>query len=656
MAFDAHANFAYSTVLTAPSPAASGTSLVVQSGEGVRFPAVPFNAVICPAATVPLWSNAEIVRVTAIATDTFTIVRSSETTSGARTVLVGDQIFAAITLKTLDDLEDGTNFSALSVGNATPSAVLDVTGPTRLREGLTIRAVRVTSKIYGVGDSLTAQGGYGVELITTLGSNWAFKNKGVAGQNVTQMATNFSRDVLQSGDAEYVIIWGGINDVVNGVSAVDIEAQLQAMYTAAAAASPNIVVVAATITPFKGNANWTAGKQTVLDTVNAWILGTATGVDYTVDLYSTLEDPGTADTLLPAYAYADNLHLSDAGYTLVGDTIAAGVTWTQSSDPYPSLSIVNSSFQNLFSVSATGVVKFGADAGAEGTIENNSTLGITIKGATGSTHDFSLLRPSGVAVFQVPTGSSDVTFSGTITATSPVFTTPNLGTPSALVLTNATGLPAASVLAGSLGAGAFTFSSTITAGSHISVPAASKLYLDGQGGGTYLTETAAIALDAYVDTVLLLRVHKTNGLSIYNTSAGTNLSIDDTGYAVLSRSLSVGNPTGGDKGVGAANFAADIYKNNTAYTSPDFVFEHYYTGRIERFLANDGASDYTGLMPLPTLEAFVQAHHRFPIIPDSPMGVFARADVSLILHEETALYLFDHEARLAALEKRVCPP
>ena len=53
---------------------------------------------------------------------------------------------------------------------------------------------------------------------------------------------------------------------------------------------------------------------------------------------------------------------------------------------------------------------------------------------------------------------SDETGTGLLVfATSPVLTTPNLGTPSALVLTNATGLPAASVLAGTFGSGAFTF-------------------------------------------------------------------------------------------------------------------------------------------------------------------------------------------------------
>lgn len=116
MAFDAHVNLAYSTVATAPSPATSGLSLVVQAGEGARFPAVPFNAIICPANTPALWTNAEIVRVTGISTDTFTIERTSESTSGARTVLVGDQIFAGITAKWFSDIEGSPAFTGTVSG------------------------------------------------------------------------------------------------------------------------------------------------------------------------------------------------------------------------------------------------------------------------------------------------------------------------------------------------------------------------------------------------------------------------------------------------------------------------------------------------------------------------------------------------------------
>lgn len=89
-------NFSYSTVATAPSPATSGTSLVVAAADGAKFPAVPFQATIYPAGAVPLTTNAEVVTVTAISTDTLTITRAQESSS-ARTVIVGDQIAATIT-------------------------------------------------------------------------------------------------------------------------------------------------------------------------------------------------------------------------------------------------------------------------------------------------------------------------------------------------------------------------------------------------------------------------------------------------------------------------------------------------------------------------------------------------------------------------------
>lgn len=101
---DAHKNFATSLVATAPSPATSGTSLVVTGGDGAKFPNPPFNATIWPVGVQPTTANAEIVRVTAISTDTFTIVRQQESTS-ARTVIIGDQISANITARTLTDAE-----------------------------------------------------------------------------------------------------------------------------------------------------------------------------------------------------------------------------------------------------------------------------------------------------------------------------------------------------------------------------------------------------------------------------------------------------------------------------------------------------------------------------------------------------------------------
>lgn len=115
---DAHKNFAASTVATAPSPATTGTSLVVAAGQGALFPAVPFNATVWPAGTQPTAANAEIVRVTNISTDTFTITRTQESTS-ARTILVGDQVAATITAKTLTDVDHAQSHDHSAAGDGT---------------------------------------------------------------------------------------------------------------------------------------------------------------------------------------------------------------------------------------------------------------------------------------------------------------------------------------------------------------------------------------------------------------------------------------------------------------------------------------------------------------------------------------------------------
>ena len=127
---DVHKNFAYGTVATAPSPATSGTSLVVTAGQGALFPTPPFNATVWPTAVQPLSTNAEIIRVTGIATDTLTIVRAQEGSS-ARTVVIGDQIAATITNKSLTDIEGSigvpTNVT-VDLGKARRSGTFDITG------------------------------------------------------------------------------------------------------------------------------------------------------------------------------------------------------------------------------------------------------------------------------------------------------------------------------------------------------------------------------------------------------------------------------------------------------------------------------------------------------------------------------------------------
>ena len=100
---DALKNFAYSLVATAPSPATSGTSLVVTAGQGSYFPSTPFDATIWPAGVQPTNSNAEIIRVTAVATDTFTITRAQYGTT-AQSIAVGYQIAQTVDANLLNQL------------------------------------------------------------------------------------------------------------------------------------------------------------------------------------------------------------------------------------------------------------------------------------------------------------------------------------------------------------------------------------------------------------------------------------------------------------------------------------------------------------------------------------------------------------------------
>lgn len=120
---DSYANFAYSRVDVAPVPPTTGTILRVMAGEGAIYPPPPFNAVVCPANTLPLATNAEILRVTAVVGDELTIARTQEG-SASRAILPGDQIYQGITEKLIDDL-----FAAMSPGPAGPQGLQGPAGP-----------------------------------------------------------------------------------------------------------------------------------------------------------------------------------------------------------------------------------------------------------------------------------------------------------------------------------------------------------------------------------------------------------------------------------------------------------------------------------------------------------------------------------------------
>ena len=154
---DSLKNFAYSNVATAPSPATSGTSLVVTAGQGSYFPTTPFDATIWPSGVQSSNTNAEIVRVTNVSTDTFTITRAQYGTT-AQSIAVGYQIAQTVDANLLSQLAplSGATFTGEVVApDFKVSGLTGATAATRYVGGTTNGAP--TSGTFAVGDFIVDQ-------------------------------------------------------------------------------------------------------------------------------------------------------------------------------------------------------------------------------------------------------------------------------------------------------------------------------------------------------------------------------------------------------------------------------------------------------------------------------------------------------------------
>ncbi len=203
------------------------------------------------------------------------------------------------------------------------------------------------TNVFCIGDSLTShthdQRSMTNRLMDQLGRSWRIVNKGTGGNLTAQMVTRFAADVTALAKAgDYVVIWGGVNDAINDVLATTTEANLQTMYTAAAAAG--MKVIALTIAPWKNYSSWSADRQTRTDAVNAWIMsGTPTGVTTKVDMFTLMENTPGDDLFNVTYCDVDLLHPNALGIDWMADFVYSGVTWTPTLGLNASVPIVLSS-------------------------------------------------------------------------------------------------------------------------------------------------------------------------------------------------------------------------------------------------------------------------------------------------------------------------
>lgn len=149
-----------------------------------------------------------------------------------------------------------------------------------------------------------------------------------------------------------------------------------------------------------------------------------------------------------------------------------------------------------------------------------------------------------------------------------------------------------------------------------------------------------------------------------STSANRYLGWQDTSVGVGATSMrlyadggfAMGSPTGLSKGAGTINVATGVYLNGTAYTNPDFVFEHWATGKISRFAVNVDRMGiaYHGLPDLADVEAHARAHYQLPLMAKRPdRDLFLGGELLMATVEQAYLYLFQQRQQIAQLTQRL---
>lgn len=227
MSFDPHKNFAYSTVATAPSPAGSGTSLTLQTGDGALFPDPStdgaFNLTVWPAGVAPLKSNAEIVRCTARASDVLTITRTEEGTS-ARSIVVGDQIALTITAKVITDIEtSSTDPSVILVAAPTGVAATDnaaiAAAITACPTGGVVQLQAGTYAITGltIAKNLTLRGHGGADITwATVGTLLTLDSATAVGITISAHGVNLENFAIKNTHATAPTAGAGVQVVTGG--------------------------------------------------------------------------------------------------------------------------------------------------------------------------------------------------------------------------------------------------------------------------------------------------------------------------------------------------------------------------------------------------------------------------------------------------------
>ena len=161
--------------------------------------------------------------------------------------------------------------------------------------------------------------------------NFSIVNEAISGNRLLldgagpNALSRFDRDVIAQSGAKYLIILEGINDIGtlerdanDHTTAADLILALDQLVERAH--THGILVIGATLTPYKGAGYYSDTGEAVRKAVNEWIRTSHT-FDGVVDFDAAVRDPDHPGTFLPKYEHGDHLHPDDAGYKAMGDAI-----------------------------------------------------------------------------------------------------------------------------------------------------------------------------------------------------------------------------------------------------------------------------------------------------------------------------------------------
>jgi lysophospholipase L1-like esterase len=131
-----------------------------------------------------------------------------------------------------------------------------------------------------------------------------------------------NEDVYAQTDPRVVITHLGVNDIwMNGASANEVIGALQQIN--GQLHEKGIRSIGATITPYGGfttPGGWTPEKEATRVAVNKW-LRTQHEFDGVIDFDKAVRDPASPDKVLAAYDGGDHIHMNDAGYQAMANSI-----------------------------------------------------------------------------------------------------------------------------------------------------------------------------------------------------------------------------------------------------------------------------------------------------------------------------------------------